>query len=224
MIAAALTGAGTERLRWTGCLPVHGGRTVCEAAAASAAGFALVLILVYLAVFVISMIAAVKVVTKAGYSGWWVLITLIPLVGFVMALVFAFADWPVLRELRTLRSQRATAWPYAAAQGYGGGGGWEAEPVRRSEPSAPWSAPGTGPAAGSGPDATDVEAPGQAAGAPGEQPLPPFRQSGPSADPKGATSGGWAGSTPDAAPPGWYPTPDGRRRYWDGHAWTDHFA
>ena len=25
-----------------------------------------------------------------------------------------------------------------------------------------------------------------------------------------------------AASPGWYPTPDGRQRYWDGHAWTDH--
>lgn len=27
-----------------------------------------------------------------------------------------------------------------------------------------------------------------------------------------------------AAPAGWYPTADGRRRYWDGAAWTDHFA
>ena len=25
-------------------------------------------------------------------------------------------------------------------------------------------------------------------------------------------------------PPGWYPTPDGQRRYWDGTRWTDNFA
>lgn len=29
---------------------------------------------------------------------------------------------------------------------------------------------------------------------------------------------------PKAAPPGWYPTPDGRRRYWDGRQWTNHFT
>jgi colicin import membrane protein len=26
------------------------------------------------------------------------------------------------------------------------------------------------------------------------------------------------------AAPGWYPTPDGQQRYWDGQRWTDHFA
>jgi len=25
-------------------------------------------------------------------------------------------------------------------------------------------------------------------------------------------------------PPGWYPTPDGKQRYWDGTAWTEHMA
>jgi TM2 domain-containing membrane protein YozV len=25
-------------------------------------------------------------------------------------------------------------------------------------------------------------------------------------------------------PAGWYPTPDGRQRYWDGEAWTEHSA
>jgi len=24
--------------------------------------------------------------------------------------------------------------------------------------------------------------------------------------------------------PGWYPTPDGQQRYWDGHRWTEHVA
>ena len=25
-------------------------------------------------------------------------------------------------------------------------------------------------------------------------------------------------------PAGWYPTPDGRQGYWDGHQWTEHTA
>ena len=29
---------------------------------------------------------------------------------------------------------------------------------------------------------------------------------------------------PKSAPPGWYPTPDGRQRYWDGGQWTNHFT
>jgi uncharacterized membrane protein YhaH (DUF805 family) len=35
------------------------------------------------------------VVRKAGYSGWWVLLGLIPLVGVIMLWVFAFSRWPV---------------------------------------------------------------------------------------------------------------------------------
>lgn len=27
-----------------------------------------------------------------------------------------------------------------------------------------------------------------------------------------------------STPPGWYPTPDGQQRYWDGTQWTDHVA
>ena len=29
---------------------------------------------------------------------------------------------------------------------------------------------------------------------------------------------------PRSAPAGYYPSPDGRRRFWDGSQWTDHFA
>src|SRR6476661_10045630 len=37
---------------------------------------------------------------------------------------------------------------------------------------------------------------------------------------RSASSGGEVMSSPA----GWYPQPDGRQRYWDGHRWTDHFA
>jgi energy-coupling factor transporter transmembrane protein EcfT len=35
------------------------------------------------------------VVKKAGYSGWWVLLGLVPIVGLVMLWVFAFSRWPI---------------------------------------------------------------------------------------------------------------------------------
>src|SRR5262249_13656538 len=53
--------------------------------------------LVYLAIAVIAIIAWVKILNKAGYSGVWVLVGLVPIVNIVMFLVFAFADWPALR-------------------------------------------------------------------------------------------------------------------------------
>lgn len=167
------------------------------------AGGASVLALVYLAIVVVSFVAAVRVVTKAGYSGWWVLITLVPLVNFVMVLVFAFADWPVLREVRVLRTQ-ATSWPAGPGAGFGGG-------------------PGAGFGGGPGPFHAEADAP-----------LPPFHAEAEAPRPQGAPSSQAAAEPIEAPvggeatsvepPPGWYRVPDGRLRYWDGTAWTDHFA
>jgi len=50
-----------------------------------------------LAVYVIP---AVMILRKAGYSGWWCLLGFVPLVNIVMIWVFAFADWPALRDRR----------------------------------------------------------------------------------------------------------------------------
>jgi hypothetical protein len=51
-----------------------------------------VIFLVMVAVFIIPY---VKIIKKAGYSGWWVLTMFIPLLNFIMLWVFAFARWPV---------------------------------------------------------------------------------------------------------------------------------
>ena len=53
-------------------------------------------IIVLLAV-ALYVIPAVKIVRKAGYSGWWCLLMLIPGVNVVAYWVFAFAKWPALR-------------------------------------------------------------------------------------------------------------------------------
>ena len=39
-----------------------------------------------------------KILRKAGYSGWWCLLGLVPLLNIIMIWVFAFATWPNLRE------------------------------------------------------------------------------------------------------------------------------
>jgi hypothetical protein len=191
---------------------------------AGAAGF---LLFVYLAIAVIWILAAVKVVTKAGYSGWWVLITFVPVVGFIMMLVFAFSEWPVVREARALRAQ-ATGWQgYGSPLGRGGdwgvrGGGGSGAAPDPSGPSSPSDSYGGGASGW-------AAAPAQTDHPETEAPLPPFRAHTESAAPAQASTAQPAAAVerPEQAaqaPPGWYPVPDGRLRYWDGTAWTEHFA
>ncbi len=205
--------------------PVHA--VLATTVVAPAAG---VLVLVYLAIVVVSFVAAVRVVTKAGYSGWWVLITLVPVVNFVMVLVFAFSDWPVLREIRVLRAQ-APSWPAGPGAGFGGGPG-------------PWMTGGAGgafpppgpPFGGAPAPDADRLAAGEGGGGhlEAEAPLPPFHPAAEAPSPEEAPSPQAAAepieapvgaqAAPAEPPPGWYRVPDGRLRYWDGTAWTDHFA
>jgi hypothetical protein len=51
------------------------------------------------------------VVRRIGYSRWWGLITLVPLVNLVMLWVLASADWPIDEKLRNAEwaVQRASA-------------------------------------------------------------------------------------------------------------------
>jgi uncharacterized membrane protein YhaH (DUF805 family) len=49
-------------------------------------------------VLILYFVPIVKILRKAGYSGWWSLIVLVPLVNIIMFYVFAFANWPVLRH------------------------------------------------------------------------------------------------------------------------------
>lgn len=62
-------------------------------------------ILIILIILVPSIVIPWKIVSKAGYNGAWSLMLLVPLVGVVMTFVFAFSEWPVLRELRAAREK-----------------------------------------------------------------------------------------------------------------------
>jgi len=66
-----------------------------------------ILIVLYVVLLIIFIWAYVRIIRRAGYSGWWVLIGLVPLVNVVMFLVFAFKEWPIQRELAMLRMQLA---------------------------------------------------------------------------------------------------------------------
>lgn len=73
-----------------------------------------------LGIFVLGIVAWCRILNKAGYSAWWVLIALVPLVNVVMFFVFAFSDWPALAN--------------AKRSSHYGGGGYD-----------PYGGPGYGP-------------------------------------------------------------------------------
>jgi hypothetical protein len=213
LIHAAITCA-TDAAGQTNCSGVNG-------------GFLAGLIFVYLAIVVVGIIASVKVVTKAGYSGWWVLITFVPLVGLVFLLIFAFSDWPVLKEVAMLRSQQGGGY-YGGPAGYGRPDGY-AQPGAYG-PTAGYAPPGAyGPPPGLAGRAPTAPAPGSSdpGGSPPEPAdLPTFGQfleRGPTPSTPEAVSPGAA----PLPPAGWFPAPGGaagQLRYWDGSGWTDHFS
>ncbi len=55
---------------------------------------AIVSAVVALVVFAVVIWAVVRILHKAGRSGWWVLILFVPLLNLVMIWLFAFTDWP----------------------------------------------------------------------------------------------------------------------------------
>jgi hypothetical protein len=188
----------------TNCVVVNN-QTICSGSTVGFSAGLAVLLVIYLIIAVIGIIAAVKVVTKAGYSGWWVLIGFVPLVGTVFVLIFAFSKWPVISEVEMLRAQVAAG---AGSRGYPTGpfgvGAGSSGPMDPASPITHETLPTFGQFIG-GPAGQPGGAPGGAPGpAPGPAPAP--------------------GSLP---PPGWFPAPGGapgQLRYWDGAQWTDHFS
>lgn len=45
-------------------------------------------------IVLVFLFPAVRILRKAGRSGWWAVTLVVPLVNIVMVWVFAFADWP----------------------------------------------------------------------------------------------------------------------------------
>jgi len=82
----------------------------------------LVVVLVFgLAYTVLNIVAVVKIISKAGYSGAWFLILFVPVIGTIMFYVFAFSKWPVLKRLEAI--ERAGQLSMGPGGPYGGPGG-----------------------------------------------------------------------------------------------------
>jgi hypothetical protein len=179
------------------CLTTSAGQTVCSGVSAGFLGGLGVLLFVYLAIAALGIIAAVKVVTKAGYSGWWILIAFVPIVGSIFALVFAFSTWPVTREVEMLRARLAGTGFGGPGESGGGPGSLQPrrEPTETISESVP--IPSFDRFVHRENVATISDAP--------------------------ATSS----NAPENPPAGWFPSPGGppgQRRYWDGTSWTDHYS
>ena len=55
-----------------------------------------VLVLLVLILLVWAFVAIFgRIVNRAGYSRWWLLTMVVPIVNLIMVWVFAFANWPV---------------------------------------------------------------------------------------------------------------------------------
>ena len=56
---------------------------------------------IYLVMLLVFLLAYISIIRKAGYSGWWILTGIVPVLNLVMFLIFAFREWPVQRHLRS---------------------------------------------------------------------------------------------------------------------------
>ncbi len=56
----------------------------------------MLMVIAVLAFAAFTMWLIVRILHKAGLSGWWGLITLLPVVNLIMLWVFAFTRWPAL--------------------------------------------------------------------------------------------------------------------------------
>ncbi len=86
-------------------------------AAASIAAFFGVYLIIILAIFILSCVMWYKIFSKAGYSGWRFLWLFVPIANLVILIMFAFSEWPILRELNALRMQRQSFTPPPYQQG-----------------------------------------------------------------------------------------------------------
>lgn len=55
---------------------------------------------------IIKVLIICKIFSKAGYCWALGLLMLVPIANIIMAFYLAFADWPVLKELRQLKQQQ----------------------------------------------------------------------------------------------------------------------
>jgi hypothetical protein len=68
----------------------------------------------FIFVFVFGLICQIKIISKAGYSGWYVLTAFVPILNIVMFIAFAFGKWPI--QTRLENAERGGSRGYAPPQ------------------------------------------------------------------------------------------------------------
>lgn len=48
------------------------------------------------AILIAMLYPYVRIIRRAGYSGWWMLTMFVPIVNIIMLWIFAFAKWPAI--------------------------------------------------------------------------------------------------------------------------------
>ncbi|WP_395020145.1 hypothetical protein [Dongia sp.] len=64
-----------------------------------------VMIVIMIPIYAVTIWAMVRIIQKAGYSGWNFLWYLVPIVNIVMFFIFAFGEWPVTRRIKELEGR-----------------------------------------------------------------------------------------------------------------------
>jgi len=164
-----------------------------DAAAAfgSLAGGLVLCWLVFIVLLIVGMIYVYyKIFEKTGNSGWLALLMFVPIANIAIILYLAFSDWPVLREVRELRSR----------VGYGSSG--YIPPVGTYVPPAPTYSQPTQPYAPPAP-AAPTYAPPQAPVPPAAAPAPqaPAPQAPTPAAPTAPQAPQWTAPPAPPAPP-----------------------
>jgi hypothetical protein len=91
--------AGSHELATVQCTNVSGQVNNCLSVPHSVSVFFGMFGVIFLVAFVFGLICEIKIITKAGYSGWYVLTAFVPILNFVMFVIFAFGKWPVQTRL-----------------------------------------------------------------------------------------------------------------------------
>ena len=61
--------------------------------------------------FIVWVVLMILIFKKAGYSGIQIILLVIPFVNVILFVWFALAEWPIEKELKSLKSKQPVATP-----------------------------------------------------------------------------------------------------------------
>ena len=67
--------------------------------------FFIVVMVAMVPIWIVTIWAEVRIVQKAGYSGWYFLWALVPIANIVAFFIFAFRPWPIEQRLASMEEK-----------------------------------------------------------------------------------------------------------------------